>query len=69
MITMMLNGQWHRCCGLGGSTRRLHQSFKGGEIASTRIVRTESCIRHGSTVIALKKIDANDNFAPVAMAA
>ena len=65
---MMLNGQWHRCCGLGGSTRRLHHS-DGGETASTRIVRTEPCIRHGSTVIALKKIDANDNFAPVAMAA
>ena len=64
----MLEGKWNRCSGLGGSTRRLHQN-KGGDIALTRIVKISPGIRHGSTVIALKKIDANDNFAPVAMAA
>ena len=42
---------------------------KGGETALTRIVKISPAIRHGSTVIALIKIDANDNFAPVAMAA
>lgn len=41
----------------------------GGEIGLTRIVKVLSCIRHGSTVIALKNINANDNFAPVAKAA
>ena len=44
-------------------------STNGGEIALTRIVKISLGIRYGSTVIALKKIDANDNFAPVAMAA
>ena len=63
----MLDGKWNRCSGLGGSTRRLHQ--KGGETALTRIVKISPAVRHSSTVIALKKIDANDNFAPVAMAA
>ena len=43
--------------------------IKGGDIALTRIVKISPGIRHGSTVIALIKIDANDNFAPVAMAA
>ena len=41
----------------------------GGEIGSTRIVKALSCIRHGTTVIGLRKINANDNFAPVALAA
>lgn len=44
-------------------------STNGGETALTRIVKISPGIRHSSTVIALKKIDANDNFAPVAMAA
>ena len=44
-------------------------STNGGEPALTRIVKISPGIRHSSTVIALKKIDANDNFAPVAMAA
>ena len=42
---------------------------QGGELALTRIVKISPAVRYGSTVIALKKIDANDNFAPVAMAA
>ena len=41
----------------------------GGELGSTRIVKVSSCIRYGTTVIGLKNINANDNFAPVAMAA
>lgn len=65
----MLNEKRNRCSGLGGSARHLHQKSNGGEIGSTRIVKVFSCIRHGSTVIALTKINANDNFAPVALAA
>ena len=41
----------------------------GGELGSTLIVKVLSCIRYGTTVIGLKNINANDNFAPVAMAA
>ena len=44
-------------------------SINGGETALTRIVKIEPGIRYGSTVIALKKINANDNLACYAMAA
>ncbi len=41
----------------------------GGETGSTHMIKAFSCIRHGTAVIGLKNINANDNFAPVAKAA
>ncbi len=55
-----------------GAKTAVIQSLKhiyGGETGSTRIIKTFSCIRHGTAVIGLKNTNANDNFAPVAKAA
>ncbi len=41
----------------------------GGEIGLTCTIKALSCIRYGTAVIGLKNIDANDDFAPVAVAA
>ena len=65
---MVLNEKRNRCSGPGGGTRHLHQDY-GGETASTRIVKAFSYIRYGNRRYRAKKINANDNFAPVAMAA
>ena len=67
-LTMMLNDEQNRCIVDSGAVPDTSTIY-GGETGSTRIIKAYSCIRHGSAVIGLKKINANDNFAPVAMAA
>lgn len=69
---MILNEKRNRCLWTRGrypTPPPFEAQKSGGETGSTRMVKVFSCIRHGSAVIGLKKINANDNFAPVAKAA
>src|SRR5882757_1531662 len=62
--TMAINGLWNKRCGPGGGTRRLHQfagsgirfgaGLCGGEIGSTRVVKTRTVARYDTAVIGSK---------------
>ena len=72
-VTMAINGVWNKRCGPGGGTRRLHHSPLRRAAAGAKQDRRgrKGCFfaRHDTAVIGSNLIVANDNYAPVAVAA
>lgn len=62
---MTINGLWHKRCGPGGGTRRLHHVYYGDETGSTCVVKINLSSGEHRRYRA-KFIDANSNIAPVA---
>ena len=60
---------WNKRIGPGGGTRRLHHKIYGAEIGSTNVKRCLLLLGGMATDIGAKRIVANDNYAPVAVAA